>query len=1090
MVTGRGSVATNGQAIFNASGSQNVTEYAWSVGSGGESIRTSLPVLALRTPLPGTYPIRLTTVSTGGQTATTSTTLKVTGKPPPKSLPNAALPPPIATAAGGADFFRPAQPEDALKTCKEATVVFGLVEAKACFSRINDITKVPTAERKVVKRHYETEGFNGLVNTLCAQAARGVTPQSKCDEARAYFGSSPSELDVYVSKGPVKFNGLTISPRAGARVVVYPKQERIISSRATVSWGSFPIKPVPKAVDFHIKGPISSGGKSKGSASPPRSTKKVFPTGSRKFFTFDAKKALSSIGRFSVQGGNLNAELYIRAANGRRFSTAEFTLTVPLLKAFGGQSPTLRTTLQSDIRGRVIADEISALLPQANLGAIRLRNLSFKYRREGRIDNDFNEGTTCPSKEWKIRGEVLFGIADGAVKLTPPPPQNGLGFCEGGFKHFGAQVDLPNPKPILFPGVQLNHINFAVGLNPLLFRGGAGLEVAKVNRVNGEVVAVFASPGAPYRFGPGDRQYFRDLQGLDPFKSTTFAVGGEVFTRIPIFGDIRLGEGAILYSYPDYFAFGGKASFTAALITVEGGLSGWFRFGSGKFQLGGGIRACLALPKPFRLCRGASAYVGSRGISACIEAFGLDVGAGYRWGESFPVLMLRNNCKHSPFWERNTARASATSDSFTIARGEKNKEVMVRGAGGASPSIEVRSPSGEVVSTAGNPMQNGKTMSVLRLEKGATYIGVENGRPGRYTIKTLPGSAELGRIATTRPGYDTNFKARVVGKGAVRTLVYDARKRGGQSVTFVERGARVARPLKTVKGGKGSFRFKPSVVPGRARTIVALSTLNGYAIPDQTLARFRAPAIPRTGRPRKLSVRRKGTVLRVRWRKARGAKRYGVTLRLSNGKMRFYTLSRRRTSLRIRRVPRDSAGRVEVSAQGVLLDWGKARSKRFRRLERPFSVEQTNRINEKRQLAQLRRAAEKRKAAKRKKARRKRALGGQLRQRPLLGLVLGHPGRHDPDLVHVLGGDRRARVGRGLQRGAGALAQLGLARGQRSPVRHAAAHHPERVRRLRSTGCSAVTSSGSAFTARSIPPRRSSSSSRRSRRRSSAAAAS
>ena len=52
--------------------------------------------------------------------------------------------------------------------------------------------------------------------------------------------------------------------------------------------------------------------------------------------------------------------------------------------------------------------------------------------------------------------------------------------------------------------------------------------------------------------------------------------------------------------------------------------------------------------------------------------------------------MLRNNCKHSPFWEKNTARASATADTFTIARGEKNKQVMVRGAGGASPSIEVR----------------------------------------------------------------------------------------------------------------------------------------------------------------------------------------------------------------------------------------------------------------------------------------------------------------------------------------------------------------------------------------------------------------
>ena len=105
--------------------------------------------------------------------------------------------------------------------------------------------------------------------------------------------------------------------------------------------------------------------------------------------------------------------------------------------------------------------------------------------------------------------------------------------------------------------------------------------------------------------------------------------------------------------------------------------------------------------------------------------------------------------------------------------------------------------------------------------------------------------------------------------------------------------------------------------------------------PDQTLARFRAPAIPKTGRARKLSVRRKGKVLRVRWSKAQGAKRYGVALRLSNGQMRMFQVSARRRNLRIARVPRDLAGRVEVSAQGVLLDWGRARSTRFRRLEAP-----------------------------------------------------------------------------------------------------------------------------------------------------------
>jgi hypothetical protein len=94
-----------------------------------------------------------------------------------------------------------------------------------------------------------------------------------------------------------------------------------------------------------------------------------------------------------------------------------------------------------------------------------------------------------------------------------------------------------------------------------------------------------------------------------------------------------------------------------------------------------------------------------------------------------------------------------------------------------------------------------------------------------------------------------------------------------------------------------------------------------------------------------------------------------VALRLSNGQLRTYRVGARQRSLRIRRVPRDLAGRVEVSAQGVLLDWGRVRSKRFRRLQLPFTIVQTDRSNEKR--AAKREAAKKRKAAKRRRARRR-----------------------------------------------------------------------------------------------------------------------
>ena len=141
-----------------------------------------------------------------------------------------------------------------------------------------------------------------------------------------------------------------------------------------------------------------------------------------------------------------------------------------------------------------------------------------------------------------------------------------------------------------------------------------------------------------------------------------------------------------------------------------------------------------------------------------------------------------------------------------------------------------------------------------------------------------------------------------------------------------------------MRGGRGRVRFKPAVAPGRARRIVAIATVDGVAIPDQRLARFTAPRIPRTGRPRRVSVHRRGGALRVRWSRVRGAKRYGVVIELTNGNERQIVVGARRRSLRIRRVDLAQGGVVRVSAQGLLNDYGRPRTARFKRLRQPPSA--------------------------------------------------------------------------------------------------------------------------------------------------------
>ena len=130
-------------------------------------------------------------------------------------------------------------------------------------------------------------------------------------------------------------------------------------------------------------------------------------------------------------------------------------------------------------------------------------------------------------------------------------------------------------------------------------------------------------------------------------------------------------------------------------------------------------------------------------------------------------------------------------------------------------------PKGEVVSTASGDLASGRTINLLRQQAGkVTWIGVANALPGRYTVKTLPGSVGIVRLATTRD-VDEHVRARVVGKVAKRVLRYDVARVPGRRVAFYEDGASIYRLLGAVAGGRGQLRLAPATAAGGQRRIVA-----------------------------------------------------------------------------------------------------------------------------------------------------------------------------------------------------------------------------------------------------------------------------
>ncbi len=930
-----------GRTVLDAGATKGASRLLWDLNNDGKidlDLPASQPNLSLTLPSPRGTTVKLTAVGAGG-TSSFTRMINPTGKALSSSLFTQINPPVVAASSASRTIFTNAGLGLSI-ICAPTTVVFSLVEAQGCFDRINDVTNVPGAERSVVQAHYTSEKVSAVVTSICNQAAAGKLPQSKCDEAKKFFPDK--QLDVYVSDGTVKINGLQVTPRSGAHVVVYPSLQRVISSNATLKWGSFTIQS--GTIDMDLR---NSTVKVTGKAAQSN----AIPEGKAQLLYFDAAKTVPSIGGFQLNG---TVELDLQGVGGRRSSTGTVHLQLPpVFSIFGGSPPTADVQLVADnTNGGPVLDNLDMRVPEAYLGAVWFTDLRFAYSLHGHIDGDFNEGTSCSSKEWKAQGNMFIAggnpqTGNAGFMLTPPPSQNGVGFCAGNFKHAGGAIVFggPIPQPQIFPGVFLTDINAAVQLDPTLVRGGAGVDVGKVAHINGAFLVAFATPSQPYRLTTQDAGgEFQPLAGT-LFKSTTIAVGGDVIIKdVPVYGDLRMGNAAAMYSYPDFFAFAGGVRVPVPGMSIEGGVNGWAQVGARKFEAAGHVNACIAGLKPF--CIGAEGMVGSRGMSACGSFAGLHPGGGLLWGH-WPTVWPIDGCKPSRFWEVFTARASADRVSFKVARGEKVKQLKIPGTGGA-PNIKITAPGGEVLSTAGTTYARTAHMVALRQDGGqVTWAGVKNGRPGTYTIERLPGSVPIGRLGQTRPGYDTNFTARVTGKGAVRTLHYDARRNAGQTVTFVERGGVQAKILRTAHGGRGSFRFRPAFGTATGRRIVALASIDGAPIPEQTLARYNVARIPKTGKPGRVTLIRRGPSLVVRWTKATGATRYGIMLKGGNAKSWSYTVAASRRSFVIKNVPLTYGGTVSVSARGVTGDWGKPRSATFKRRKLPFTALQTNSRNEK-----------------------------------------------------------------------------------------------------------------------------------------------
>jgi hypothetical protein len=923
-----------GSTIFTTIGTTGASQLNLDINGDGKTDVTapaSLPYFQITGGKSSATNLKLTALGPSGLSTSTAVTATVKGP----SLPfNGASPQFAVFSQSPQDMFGVLERGAEQATCAPTEIDAGIIGAYGCFQHLTEPSQVPASETATANAYYAGDVAKSTLYMVdCVLAA---SPAANCPNWQKFYAAN---YNVWVADTRIKINGMTLTPALHSEVVVDPLDGHVFSSNAILKIGPFTIKEGPVDLDFtdiyfH--------------ANQPTAAENLTYTGqTQALLSFDAQKYLSSIGGFALSA---DASLQFASNNGVRESLVTLHAELPpFFNSFGsGDPPSGAATVVATNAGPIDQSDFSLntvdlSVPNASIGGVGLTNLLFHYD----VNGDPEPGVTCPAKYWSVSGNVYLGEGDdgsaGPAILMSPPPFNGIRFCQGAFNYFGATVDFGGAAPELFPGVFLNAINFQLGLNPTVLIGGATLSAADITEVQGALLAVFAHPWEPYTLTAGAAgPALQDLVGRT-FTSTSFAIGGAVGINVPGVGDLNIAHGGMVYEYPDYFALGASVNTDLGIFTFDGSVGGQFIVDRGLFEIDASAHICIA---GFDIaCAGGLLVASEKGAVACVQLGPLNPGIGVKTDGSVDVW-IPDGCKPSHYWSdaRNYAHvaghAAAAPITFTVAKGETSKSIKLIGSGGA-PHVTLTGPGGQSMTVGGDgAFSQGALEGISSSHYSGTWLGLKNAQPGTYTVTPLPGSVAIASIAETRPGYDSNFTAKVTGTGSRLTLHYDARKRGGgQHVTFFEQGENIMRPLVTSNGGKGTVKFTPSPGAGGRRAIVARATVDDTQIQDQTLTHFRFRGTPKAGTPGKVTVQRKKANLLVNWTAAAGTTRYGVLVTNSDGAQRRYTVSASHRSLVVKRYPLTTGGRVSVSARGALGDWGKARkSKAFKATQAPPTI--------------------------------------------------------------------------------------------------------------------------------------------------------
>jgi len=467
------------------------------------------------------------------------------------------------------------------------------------------------------------------------------------------------------------------------------------------------------------------------------------------------------------------------------------------------------------------------------------------------------------------------------------------------------------------PNVFLHRIDAGFGLEPVSIGGGAGVgfqPLAPPTSVgesgtylldlNGTLSATFGDPFVLRAHG--------DLRILSVLEvaSADFEFSTLGYARIAAV------VGAFQQTKP-WLYLGAKIAIYAGELGVQGEAAG----------TGCALGACVPIARVVASTKGLGGC-GSLPFPSVKPPFVTRKtgSATYAWGDALPEF--HQGCDLTRITIAG-ARQAGGGARFAVPAGAEAATIDVRGADGA-PTVDLIDPSGRVI----RPEADGDLIATA-VPQGVPLriVSLEDPASGTWQVVPRAGSSAPTRVSATVPARAPKVTAKVSApRRGTRTIRYRLDAVPDETVRFVERTSRGAVVLAR-EGRAGTIRFRPNALVAGRHVIEAQVLQDGFVKHAKAVGAFTQPRL-RVGRPRRVSVVRRGSRLRIRFRPAGSGVRHAVAVRYGDGARETTVLRAGRSSLVVRaprRVVRPRRTTVVVRAITAAGRYGKPARAALRR---------------------------------------------------------------------------------------------------------------------------------------------------------------